>query len=364
MMMMTSMTPTWRPWTHAVLALFACVLLSTAAPAAQEPVGPEQERVVERRGDLVSVLSGDIHVPAGVRQRGSVVCIGGDVVIEGHVTQDVVVIFGSLELTGTVGGQVTIVLSEGVLRDATVSRELVSVLGSVELERSTIGGEMINILGSLDRDQLSRIRSQIINIGFGSWAPSFWAMLLWLRLFHKFVVFVLLVLLILLVPERIRLMADEAPVRYVSSFFFGLLGYIGMFVLVGLLTITVVGIPLAVLAFYVLKWMGIAAIFHAVGLRVGRATGFSLSLFGSVLLVFGLYVVAFIAPATLHVTGLLILFVLKLLFLLLVEIPAVGLVLCTRFGGRATTTEIAPPAPQPPPVEAPAAGPAAPSGSS
>jgi hypothetical protein len=77
-----------------------------------------------------------------------------------------------------------------------------------------------------------------------------------------------------------------------------------------------------------------------------------------------LYVVAFIAPATLHVTGLLLLFVLKLLFLLLVEIPAVGLLLCTRLGSRTTATQIAPPppAPQPPPAEASLAGPAAPSG--
>jgi len=354
--MMMSTTPTWWPSKRAALALVACVLLSIAGLAAQQPAAPTEEREIERRGDLVSILSGDVHVPAGVRQRGSVVCLGGDVVIAGHVTQDVVVILGSLELTGSVGGQVTTVLSEGVLRDATVSRELVSVLGSMELERSTVHGEMINILGSLDRDQLSRIKSQIVNIGFGSWAPSFWAMLLWVRLFHKFIVFVLLVLLVLLVPERIRLMTDEAPVRYVSAFFFGLLGYIGMFVLVGLLSITVVGIPLAMLAFYVLKWMGIAAIFCAVGQRMGRTAGFSLSVLGSVLLVFGLYVVAFIAPATLQVTGLLILFVLKLLFLLLVEIPAVGLVLCTRFGGRATPTEIA--APQPPPAEAPAPAPA------
>lgn len=338
------------------LAFAACALLSTGLAAAQEPDAPPPERQVERRGDLISILSGDIHVPAGVRQRGNVVCIGGDVVIEGEVTGDVVVVLGSLELRGSVGGQVTTILSDAVLRDATVSHQFVNVLGTLELERSTLDGEMINILGSLDRDRLSHIRSQIVNISFGSWAPSFWVTLLWLRLFHKFVVFVLLVLLLLLVPERIRLMADEAPVRYVSAFFFGLLGYIGMFVVLGLLSITVVGIPLAALAFYVLKWMGIAAIFHAVGRRASRAAGFSLSLIGSVLFVFGLYAVAFIVPATLEVTGLLMLLVGKLLFLLLVEIPAVGLVLCTRFGSRETTTEIAPPPQQrqPPPAEAPA----------
>lgn len=329
------------------LALCACFLLGSAAAWAQEAVDPAEERMIERRGDLVSIFSGDIHVPANVLQRGTVVCIGGDVRIEGQVSEDVVVVLGSLEITGSVGGQVTVVLSEGVLKDATVSGELVSVLGSLELERSTVDGQMINILGSLDRDALSRIRNEFVNIGFGSWAPSFWAMLLWIRLFHKFVVFVLLVLLLLLVPERIRLMSDEAPVRYVTAFLFGLLGYIGMFVLLGLLSITVVGLPLALLAFYVLKWMGIAAIFAAVGGRLGKAAGFSLSIMGSVLLVFGLYAVAFILPATMSFTGVLILLLFKLVFLLLVEVPAVGLVICTRIGTRETPATTATPLPPP-----------------
>ena len=160
----------------AVLVL-AAGLTPAQAPDAPSGPAPEPARKVERRGDLVSIFSGDIHVPANTRQRGSVICVGGDVVIEGRVTQDVVVILGSLELTGSVGGSTTGVLSEVVLRNADVSKELVSVLGSVELESSTVSGEMINILGSLDRDDLSRVTGQFFNVGFGSWAPSFWAML-------------------------------------------------------------------------------------------------------------------------------------------------------------------------------------------
>ena len=39
--------------------------------------------------------------------------------------------------------------------------------------------------------------------------------------------FVLLLLIVALVPERVRFLGEEAPVRFVAAFFIGLLGYIG-----------------------------------------------------------------------------------------------------------------------------------------
>jgi hypothetical protein len=308
------------------------------------------------------VFSGEIHIPADVRQRGNVVCIGGRVVIEGDVTENVVVIMGKLELSGSVGGAVTGVLSDMELSDAEVSRELVSVVSGLQLERSVVKRELVNILGPLDRDELTQLKDQLVNIGFGGkWFPSFWALLFWFRLFHKFIIFVLLVVLALLVPERIRLMGEEAPVRYVPAFFMGLLGYIGLWVVLGLLSVTVVGFPVAMFAFYVLKWMGIAALFYAVGRQLGRVVGGSLSVLGAVLLVFAIYTVVMMAPMALGPTGLLLVGVLKVLFFLVFALPAVGLVLLTRFGTRGSSSEaVAPPEPPqpvpptpPPPPEAP-----------
>ena len=67
-------------------------------------------------------------------------------------------------------------------------------------------------------------------------------------------------------------------------------------VLVGLLSFTVVGIPVALFAFYVVKWAGIAAIFFAIGNRMGRAAGFTPSVLGAVFLVFAAYVVIMLVP--------------------------------------------------------------------
>lgn len=335
-----------------LLVLSAAVLAPTGTAWAQETdvQEPDERRQVERWGDQVSVFSGDIHVPAHIRQRGNVVCIGGKAVIEGDVTENVVVIMGKLELSGEVGGAVTGVLSDMELTDAEVSRELVSVVSGLQLERSTVRRELVNILGPLTRDDLTQLKDQLVNIGFGGkWFPSFWSLLFWFRMFHKFIIFVLLLALALMVPERIRLMAEEAPVRYVPAFFMGLLGYIGLWIVLGLLSVTVVGFPVALFAFYVLKWMGIAAIFYAVGRCLGRAVGGSLSVLGGVLLVFAIYSVVMMVPMAMGPTGLLVVGVLKFLFFLVFALPGVGLVMLTRFGTRGSPTEAAaPPAPSPP----------------
>ena len=114
-----------------------------------------------------------------------------------------------------------------------------------------------------------------------------------------------------------------------------------------MLTVTFIGIFPALFAFYVLKWMGIAAIFFAVGSRLGRAVGASLSVLGSVLLVFAVYVVLMMAPTPLGWMGLAVVAVLKLIFFLAFEVPAVGLVILTRLGTQRSGVEVVePPAPK------------------
>ena len=46
----------------------------------------------------------------------------------------------------------------------------------------------------------------------------------------------------------IRVMGDEAPVRYVPAFFVGILGYLGLLVVFSLLSVTLIGIPLGMFA--------------------------------------------------------------------------------------------------------------------
>lgn len=305
---------------------------STPGAEASVEVDRESRRMVDRYGDLVSIFSGDVHVPAGTRQRGSVICLGGNVRIDGEVTQDVVVILGSLDLEGSVGWSVTGVLSDLRFRNAEIGRELVSVLGSIDLENTRVSRELINVLGSLERDGSSSFPS--VNIGLFSWSPNVWALLFYLRLLHKLVIFVLILLVVAMVPERVRLIGEEAPVRYLVAFLVGILGWLGSLVVIGLLLPTVIGTPVAVLGYYILKWLGIAGIFYAVGLRLGRSFGRDMSVLGAVLLVFALYVAVTMAPGFLGLPGLLLLVLFRVSFFLLIELPALGLVILTVAGGR------------------------------
>ncbi len=336
------------------VALAACLCggLVTAQEIDTDTPTPQIEL---RRGDMISVFSGDIHIPANVRQRGSVVCVGGTVTIEGEVTQDAIVILGNLEVTGSVGGEVISVLSDQRLTDARVSRDMISVLGTLELERTQVSGELVNILSEFNSDADSNFRGPQNRIGL-PWFPSIWSLVFWGRLVLKLFVFVLLLLLVALAADRIRVIGDEAPVRYVSALFVGLLGYLGLCIVLSLLSVTLVGLPLALVAFYVLRWLGIAGVFFAVGRRLaGR--GREMSVLGAVLLVYAIYVVISLSPTPLGPWGLIVSVLLWMIFFVFVDLPAIGLLILTRLGSPRLSAPL-PPAPAGPPFAGPPPQPA------
>jgi len=340
--MLVTPRPADRRLVPRVVAL--ALALAAAGVAAQEtapdPAEPPQRRI--EHGDIVRIFSGDVEIPEGVERHGSVVSIGGDVQIHGVLDGDVVVIFGSLRLTGEVQGQVVGVLTDLSLEGARVHDQIVSVLGDLE-RRNVVGGD------------------RVVHIGLpGVRFPGFLKLLSWLRLAALLLVFVLLVLLAALVPERIRAIGEDAPVRYVQAFFVGLLGYIAAWAVLILVSVTLIGGPLAYVAFVAAKWLGVAGLFYAIGRRLARGMGRELSPFAAVVLVFGVYAAILIALGAAGFPGLLAIVVVRLVFLCLFEIPGLGLVLLTRAGTRgAWRTVPAPPTPPgPPPAAAPAsAGP-------
>jgi len=323
-----------RPAERRLVAWSVALALGLAAVgvAAQESAPgtaaaePPQLRV--EHGDIIRIFSDDIEIPKGVERHGSVVSIGSDVRIDGVLDGDAVVIFGSLHLTGEVEGQVVGVMADLSLEDASVHDQIVSVFGGLDRRNVVVG-------------------DRVVHIGLpGVRFPGFLKLLSWLRLAALLLVFVLLVLLVALVPERIRAIGEEAPVRYVQAFFVGLLGYIAAWAVLILVSVTIVGGPLAYVAFVAAKWLGVAGLFYTIGRRISRGIGRELSPFAAVLLVFGVYAAILLALGTAGLPGLLAIGVVRLLFLCLFEIPGIGLVLLTRAGTRG-----APPAP---PAAAPA----------
>ena len=131
-----------------------------------------------------------------------------------------------------------------------------------------------------------------------------------------------------------------------------------MFVVIVLLSATLIGLPIGIVLFVFLKWLGIVGIFHAVGHRIGRSMGRDLSLLGAVLVVFVPYALLVQLPLFFGLIGLLAAGMIGTFLWLFVEVPGLGMTLLTRAGRPARP--IAPPAPAPPPVPEVAMAPPAP----
>jgi len=312
------------------LALVSCPAAGAEPPAG----GAEPAPAVVHRGNVVAIFTSDVVIPEGTRRVGDVTCIGGTVRIDGTLTGEVVVIAGSLTVTGSVGGSA------------------VGVLSDVAIEDGRVGGDLINILGDY-RAEGARIGRQIVDWSFGGDLPGLGRILFWARFGGLLLTFVLLVLIVVVAPDRVARIADAAPARYASAFFVGLLAYVLLSVVFVLVTATLIGLPIALLAYFVFKWLGIAGVFLAIGRRLGRALGREMSALGAVLLVFAIWSALLLVPSAFGIAGLVVIALLRLGFLCLVDIPALGLVLLTRAGSRTSKHPPARTAPPPPPLPEP-----------
>ncbi len=302
-----------------------------AEPAPAEDEGDDEGAIFEGSSgpDKVVVMS-DVEIPAGTEVPGSVVCIAGNVKILGKVRRDVVVIGGKLDMHGPAGGSVVGVASKLVLHPgASVGRDLVNVAGGLDRGDASVGGQVVNI--GVGGKWLAHMPGPLGMLGI---------ILFWAKLLKLVLVFIGLVLLAAFVPDRIRLLGEEAPLHPFMAFFAGLGGYIVLVMVMILLCITIIGIPAALLlyfAFVIVKWMGLGGIFEFVGRRIGRLMGREMSLLGAILLGFLPFALLRFLPFCI---GTLVWFVL--------DAMAVGLVILTRFGGKRYGATTVPPSPAPP----------------
>jgi len=339
----------------AVLMIAAMAAITSVGPvsmALQEDGEEAEPRHQRRHGDLVRIFTGDIHVPADTVRHGMILCIGGEVVIEGEVTQDVTVILGSLKIDG-----------------GEVRQSVIGIVSKLDLRDAEIRGDLINVVGTMTEGNLYVGRHNFDLGSLGAWFPGFMTLLTWFRVLGLLLVFILLVLLVAIAPDRVRLIGEETPVRYVSAFFVGILVYcVLLLVVLPIAAGTVVGLPVFYLAYLAFKWLALAGMFYAVGRLVGRGFGREMSPLGAVLLVYAVYSLILLALSPLGLVGLGLISIFRIVFFCFFEVPAVGLVLLTRLGTRASpgpapaagypgTAVTVPPSPAPPPTDSPGAGP-------
>jgi len=310
---------------------------STATPVETPapPVPPTPPGEEARQGGR-QAIGEDVTVKAGEVFNGDVTCIRGHARIDGRVNGAVVVVAGTLDVKGTITGDVaTIVSDTRLLPGAVVEGQLVSVGGSLEHDGAQVRGQMVDVpLG--------------INLGpWNGWrdlSHGFYGFLFWLKLFGLFLFFVCALLLAALVPDRIRLISEETPHRFFHALVLGLLGYLLFGFVQFFLWITVIGIPLALIlyvVFVVLKWLAMCGMFHYIGSRMGRGLGREMSLLGAIFL--GLLPFALLRFLPLCI-GWTVWFA--------AEIVGFGYLIVTRVGVHRSGTT--PPAPPPSPVPLPA----------
>jgi len=334
--------PTPPPETRSTTAT---PIVPPTPPEPPEPSEPSDAGVSYDGGSDRVGIGEDITIPAGQTHNGDVVCVRGHAIIAGHVNGSVTVVAGQLDLSGTVAGDVVTVVSRTKLtRDAVVEGQLVNVAGSLERSGATISGQVVNIPIGIPFPGLG----SAWGAGWGLFSGFFF----WWKLFAIFLFFVCALLLSALVPDRIRLISEEAPVRLFTAFLAGLIGYMVFGMVQIFLFVTLIGIPLVFLLFLVftiLKWMAMCGVFHQIGWRLGRAFGRDMSLLGGILLGLAPFAILRFAP-----------FCVGWSIWFLVEILGFGCLILTRVGTRRAVGM--PPRPEPPAPPPPATidlGPAA-----
>ncbi len=180
---------------------------------------------VKVRGKDIVRFGKDIHIDRYELVQGDVVCIAGDIIIEGKIRGNVVNVFGDTELRGT----------------AVINGDVVTVMGELsEYNNPHIRGETVSVAGGAPN----------IHIPFLAYdTGNLWGVI---TRIVKFVIFTLLLLMIIyFLPDRMKISSDHVFGSFFKSLGVGILvllvGSVVVLILGVVLSITIIGIPVALL---------------------------------------------------------------------------------------------------------------------
>ena len=159
----------------------------------------------------------DIIIDEGDRLHSDIILFSGDVIVNGTVEGDVVTIGGDIYVNST---------------------------GYIRGDASAIGGRVKKEDGAKIRGASVSIALPFLILPRGSWMQIFAGILLLIMIISLF----FSALSISLFPGPIKRITTQLREHPIKSFFFGYFFYIGAFLVWLLLLVSVIGIPLAVLA--------------------------------------------------------------------------------------------------------------------
>jgi hypothetical protein len=255
---------------------------------------------VDGHGDAVVRVFSDIEIPAGERVKG-----------------DVVAVFGSVDVEGQIEGDV------------------VAVMGSVSLKPgSRVGGDAVSVGGVVDHADGVEVGGETVSVGFVpvSWGIPAMSFTLSTILAGWLAAVFLGWLFAVLFPARLLRVATTASRRTAASLLIGLVSLPLVISAVGLLFVTVVGIPLALLlppTYLLLAFAGQMAATYVLGCkltgrRLGGGNGMMMPILAGTVLVAAFFLVGaflFVAPG---IARPLALFTVMLGGLLVMGLTAIG----------------------------------------
>jgi len=255
-----------------ILAVLLILGLWLAAPGTVMAGALNQSGGQTIYGDQL-IFGNNYSLQSGQTLQGDLVVMGGNAQIEQNATVngDIVLLGGNLDLTGTVNGDVVafganISLEKG----AYISNEIVNLSGTISgAENATIRGGIQNFSPRSFQFDKGLFRSENTPIpnnytNFGAWLISVLG-----KIMQILAMAVLAVIVLLVMPKLTKNVADTVADQPWMSGGAGLLTFLATPLVLLILGITIILIPVAILAILALA---IAAIFGwiAIGYELGK----------------------------------------------------------------------------------------------
>ncbi len=285
----------------------------------------------------------EIHITADQRVEGELVCIGCTLTLDGPVSGDLVIIGGNAEIRASVDG------------------DLVAVGSTVVVEAGVdIGGDMVTVFSGTDAPDVqvggSRVKVPAPFPVAGLRGPfsALTSILGWLTLIHVLVIFVVLLLIAAIASERVKTIGDALGPNLGLALLIGFLAHAAVLVIYALLAMSMVGLPLIPLVFFLfvfVRMFGRAGVLYLIGRQIGLGFGWKMSVLGGLALGFVPYLLLSTLPFFFGLVGLIVGLFFALILKILIDWPALGVVLLTSFGSPSRGPAEPDCSPPPPVVE-------------
>lgn len=218
----------------------------------------------------IAVFGGNITIEEEAEVNGSVVIFGGNVSIEetSDLNGDIAVFGGNLQIDGTISGDVVIFGGQANLAEtAFVDGGIATFGGQVNQDPGAeVSGEITN--NEPVTPETPEIPSPDIKVDFNPIAELSWA------IFRAFIVAGISMVAALFLQPQLERVGDVMTRQAFTAGSFGLLGAIVIPIASGVMLITIILSPVAVITFLLagLAWLfGMIALGHEVGTRFTRS---------------------------------------------------------------------------------------------